>query len=114
MPGLQRDGEEDVTPAALLELQKDTPPGCCVFCQDPIPGYEKARRKPRMCKEPECQKSYHRLYDAERGQTGNRNNATPEQRRRYYEIRRDRNWAKGLTCHGKPAGTRSDLGRPRT
>lgn len=101
-------------PAAIVELQKDTPVGCCCFCQDPIPGYEKARRKPYMCKEPECRKSYHRLYDAERGQRGNRNNATPEQRRRYYQTRRDRFWAKGLTCHGtQPSRDDVRLGRPR-
>lgn len=95
---------------AVAELQKDTPPGCCVFCQDPIPGYEKARRKPIRCKEPECRKSYHRLYDAGR----ERDNATPEQRHSRYLARREKFWAQGLTSHGKKP-TREDvrLGRPR-
>ena len=45
---------------AIAELQKDTPAGCCVFCQEPI--QQTRGRKAFRCLGKECQASYHRLY----------------------------------------------------
>lgn len=63
----------------IADLQKDTPEGCCCFCQEPIPGYAEFRMKPVRCKGLECQASYHRIYG---------------------EYRRTRNVSRGFTAGG--------------
>lgn len=62
---------------AIEALAADTPEGCCVFCQEPVP--RTGRRRPVRCKDPECQASYHRIYG---------------------EYRRSRNVERGLAAGG--------------
>lgn len=53
----------------IAALQKSAPPGCCAFCEEPIPPGTKAIR----CRQPHCKQSYNRLFaDWQRGQARHR------------------------------------------
>ncbi len=63
----------------IAEMQKEIGPGKCPFCEDPLPPWEHGRSR-CYCLGYDCDRTYHRLYRAERSK---------------------RNWAKGLTANGR-------------
>jgi len=46
---------------ALDQLRAETPPGCCLVCDEPLPDGHRT-----LCDDPECEAVYHEIYRAER------------------------------------------------
>lgn len=51
----------------IAELQKSAPPGCCVFCEDPLP---REGTKAICCGTRPCRTSYNRLNTAHARELG--------------------------------------------
>ena len=72
----------------IADLQKEVGDGRCPFCEVALPeqGHRAKKRFPKYCKDPECKRTYHLLYNA---------------------ARRERFYRRGLTFRGtarKPPG----------
>lgn len=55
---------------AIAAAKADTPDGCCIACDAPLPEREpgKVGRNPIVCRDPECIRTYHAIYDTVRSE----------------------------------------------